>query len=493
MQDNSNYSNYSLDELYDKYKNLEKNKRFEQAKILLEEINKRKGIKKYTSQGKELANIVSWKRRGFAFLIDYGIYIALWGVIDNILYFPVPQILLILLSALIFFYYFYITEVNKKNPASYGKRITKIKVLTWDGEIPSRRQIIIRSSIVTAIVLISWDSLINSLIFISIPIIIFVIIASIENGILIYNGWLAIKGHDNLMIQDCFTSTKVFPFDFNIKKEDIEVSGCSPEKIRFPSKPIICLIFMFVALIYLLFMATVNNQNVLSLLENKNPNKLMEEALADECGIRSVIDVESSIITDFDTDSSVTTLNIFVWIPFAVWNNDSLQKYIDVALSKFDEEPGYYDNGQIELSTGFEYLNISRSFDLNLSSEINATYWFNKGIKTELNEQKIEYFTNAISIDSQHINAINNRGLAYFNSGKYQESIEDFDRAIQINPNFAYAYFYRGLVFRKLGYIGYYEKAAENFNKYLELHGNKNGNAEQVRQLIISLGYTPKF
>jgi tetratricopeptide (TPR) repeat protein len=43
------------------------------------------------------------------------------------------------------------------------------------------------------------------------------------------------------------------------------------------------------------------------------------------------------------------------------------------------------------------------------------------------------------------------RGLSYFVEGQWQKARESFDAALQLEPRFAYAYFYRGLAWSKLG------------------------------------------
>jgi len=43
------------------------------------------------------------------------------------------------------------------------------------------------------------------------------------------------------------------------------------------------------------------------------------------------------------------------------------------------------------------------------------------------------------------------RGYAYYNLGQHQRAIQDFNEAIRIDPQHAYAYYMRGLVNQALG------------------------------------------
>ena len=47
--------------------------------------------------------------------------------------------------------------------------------------------------------------------------------------------------------------------------------------------------------------------------------------------------------------------------------------------------------------------------------------------------------------------AYNVRGSAYGRGGKYREALKDFDKAIELNPNFYQAYANRALIHRFLG------------------------------------------
>ena len=66
-------------------------------------------------------------------------------------------------------------------------------------------------------------------------------------------------------------------------------------------------------------------------------------------------------------------------------------------------------------------------------------------------ENAIQEFDKAIQLHPNYAFSYRNRGLAYANLRQYQRAIQDFDKAIQIDPNNAPAYKHRGFAYRKLG------------------------------------------
>ena len=64
----------------------------------------------------------------------------------------------------------------------------------------------------------------------------------------------------------------------------------------------------------------------------------------------------------------------------------------------------------------------------------------------------------------------NNRGIAYFDLQNYEQAISDYNRAIEINPKYAEAYYNRGLLYQILDET---EKANADFAKAKQL-GLKN-------------------
>ncbi|WP_051410946.1 tetratricopeptide repeat protein [Synechococcus sp. CC9616] len=83
-----------------------------------------------------------------------------------------------------------------------------------------------------------------------------------------------------------------------------------------------------------------------------------------------------------------------------------------------------------------------------------ATQYFNQGVeKYEAGNYQgaIDDFNKAIEINPQDADAYNNRGGAKIELGDYQGAIDDWSKAIEINPKDAVAYLSRGVA-RELVY-----------------------------------------
>ena len=59
-------------------------------------------------------------------------------------------------------------------------------------------------------------------------------------------------------------------------------------------------------------------------------------------------------------------------------------------------------------------------------------------------EQAIEDYTRAIELEPNSPLAYSNRGVAYYEQGNLEQAIEDCTRAIELNPNNDQAYINRG-------------------------------------------------
>ncbi len=145
------------------------------------------------------------------------------------------------------------------------------------------------------------------------------------------------------------------------------------------------------------------------------------------------------------------------------------------------DDKGNYDkaisdyNKAIELSPGNAKAYCNR-----------GVIWHDKGNY----DKAISDFNKAIELNPGEAPAYYNRGITWGKKGNYDKAILDFNKAIELNPKYANAYHDRGVAWY---YKGNYDKAVLDYNDYLKIKGNKDGIADQVRQEIRNLGYTPKY
>ena len=82
-------------------------------------------------------------------------------------------------------------------------------------------------------------------------------------------------------------------------------------------------------------------------------------------------------------------------------------------------------------------------------------------------EKAISSYNKAIELDSEYAKAYNNRGSAYLQKGDYDAAISDFDKAIKLNPKFTDAYNNRGYAYDDKGD---YDQAIKDYDKAIELN-----------------------
>jgi len=79
----------------------------------------------------------------------------------------------------------------------------------------------------------------------------------------------------------------------------------------------------------------------------------------------------------------------------------------------------------------------------------------------------IALYDHALSITGPNDAILNNRGVAYGQSGNLRQAISDYDRAIEINPGNVEIYNNRGITYGKLGN---HRQAIEDFDRAIELN-----------------------
>ena len=101
--------------------------------------------------------------------------------------------------------------------------------------------------------------------------------------------------------------------------------------------------------------------------------------------------------------------------------------------------------------------------------EVTAKVWYDKGY-TLYNmgkyEEAIQAYDKAIEIDPRYADAWNNKGAVLENMGKYDEAIQACDKAIEINPQFADAWNNKGFALENMGR---YDEAMQAYDKVIEI------------------------
>ena len=82
-------------------------------------------------------------------------------------------------------------------------------------------------------------------------------------------------------------------------------------------------------------------------------------------------------------------------------------------------------------------------------------------------DQAIEDFNRAIALDPAFFKAYLNRGAAFVNRGQFDQANADFDEAIALHPSYPEAYNAKGSLF---GMSGALDKAIEQFSKAIEIN-----------------------
>ena len=177
---------------------------------------------------------MQWMRRGWAFLIDYVLIGISWGIVNNLVTAPIPEVLMMLGSPVWFCLYFAMTEGVGEVRASPGKRVAKIAVRRRDGRLSSLQAVVARAAILAAILNAEWDEILLGLSS-STPLFIVSLAWSIPMGLALYNMWLAVRKGEHLMLQDALTGTQVTRTS-PIPVSDITTSSARPWKLETPHK-----------------------------------------------------------------------------------------------------------------------------------------------------------------------------------------------------------------------------------------------------------------
>lgn len=80
-----------------------------------------------------------------------------------------------------------------------------------------------------------------------------------------------------------------------------------------------------------------------------------------------------------------------------------------------------------------------------------AMYYYKLGVESSLANRSITYFTKALELNPNLVEAYEKRGLHYYFQRRYDKVIQDYTRVIELKPDGAAAYRMRGSAYLKKG------------------------------------------
>jgi len=95
-----------------------------------------------------------------------------------------------------------------------------------------------------------------------------------------------------------------------------------------------------------------------------------------------------------------------------------------------------------------------------------AMYFYKRGVESSLANKRITYFTKALELNSNLVEAYEKRGLHYYFQRKYDKVIQDYTKVIELKPKAVEAYRMRGSAYLKKGE---YKAAIEDLTRAIEL------------------------
>ena len=95
-----------------------------------------------------------------------------------------------------------------------------------------------------------------------------------------------------------------------------------------------------------------------------------------------------------------------------------------------------------------------------------AMYFYNQGVQSSLANRKIDYFTKALRLNPNLVEAYEKRGFHYYYQRRFDNAIQDYTKAIELNPDDSFAYQMRGLAYLKKGDL---QGATDSLSRAIEL------------------------
>ncbi|PKY45526.1 TPR-like protein [Rhizophagus irregularis] len=120
-----------------------------------------------------------------------------------------------------------------------------------------------------------------------------------------------------------------------------------------------------------------------------------------------------------------------------------------------------------------DYINTLRKLDsyLNINDKDSLVLCYYGEILIGLGRynEAIELFKRAYDMDPENLHNLSKRAITYHMLGKYEEALSDLNKVLQLNQSYSLAYHYRGLTFYSMKNIN---KSISDFEKCVKLNSN---------------------
>jgi tetratricopeptide (TPR) repeat protein len=95
-----------------------------------------------------------------------------------------------------------------------------------------------------------------------------------------------------------------------------------------------------------------------------------------------------------------------------------------------------------------------------------AVYLYNQGLESSLAYKRVDFFTQALKLNPNFVEAYEKRALHYYYQWKYDKAIRDYTKVIEFKPQSGEAYRMRGICYLKNGQL---DAATADLSRAIEL------------------------
>ena len=351
MNSMPDYSTYSREELEDVLRHIDRDRYPDRLSRIEQELEKRKVV----TPGR--APIAPWfpKSRVLAFSLDYILVQAVVGLVDNLMFFPIPNLLSSVIPAFAFCLYFAATEGFGPHRASLGKRLLGICVAGAGESRPPLVVILIRALIVCSLYVLDWEETVAG---VPVPIGVGKALAAIALGVGVYNIWLSLFGGRKAMVQDILTGTHISNIT-DTQAEDSEIRAPQEGQPFGWTKPILLVILCTLSLGATLIwnVAWGIDLGQIPDLDRPELHELVEKKIVDELNIRTKVTITQSVIFELGGGSR-RIFETTIWIPFVRWNRAN-REAVKAVFLKSVELDNSYDSRSLKMMTGSSLFTFS--------------------------------------------------------------------------------------------------------------------------------------